>query len=63
MHHAFHVSLPMKKVGNAMETQPHLPLVVDPSNSIWYPVKIIARKMVKKNQGSRELAGSVAEIL
>ena len=53
LHHVFYVSLlkkKKKKVGNAVETQPHLPLVVDPSNSIWYLGKIIARKMVKKNK-------------
>lgn len=48
IHPMFHVSLLKKKLGTNNTCYPHLPLVVDPSNSRWFPAKILARGLFKK---------------
>lgn len=49
IHPVFHVSLLKKKVGVNETMNPHLPPSIDPLNPWWYPAKVIARGLFKKN--------------
>lgn len=41
IHPVFHVSLLKKKVGQQVVVNPHLPPMIDPKNSRWYPAKVL----------------------
>lgn len=49
IHPVFHVSLLKKKVGTNVTMQAHLPPSVDPLNPRWFPAKVLARGIFKKN--------------
>ncbi|KAM5587861.1 hypothetical protein ABKV19_006351 [Rosa sericea] len=49
VHPVFHVSLLKRKIGDAAVVFAHLPPNVDPHNPRWYPAKVLARQIFKKD--------------
>ncbi|KAL6176639.1 hypothetical protein ACLB2K_053272 [Fragaria x ananassa] len=49
IHDVFHVSLLIKKLGNHVTAEPHLPLISDANKRNWKLAKVLETRLVKRH--------------